>query len=115
MHSNAPYATHMGYQHRYATYEEQGHDYPAYEPHGGPTPAYAPLVQHPPQTSSNSFIPTSAQPIPALSSSQKRNSGKKRRGTPTSATPVVPQPMGNTVPTPEIVPRLPQNPDPVTQ
>ena len=32
-----------------------------------------------------------------------------------SATPVVPQPMGNVVPPPEVLPKLPQNPAPVAQ
>ena len=81
----------------------------------GSNPGIHPPVQHPPQPSSNPFIPTSAHPIPALSNSQKRNSRKKRRGAPMPATPVVPQPMGHSVPAPEALLKLPQNLDPVTQ
>ena len=109
---SAPYPTHMGYQHGYV-HEE--HAYPEYAPQGGPTRTYGPPAQHQPQPSSNPFIPMPVQPSIVLSTAQKRNSRKKRRGVPLSATPVVPQPLGNAALTPEVLPKLPQNPSPSTQ
>ena len=104
---SAPYPTHRGYQHGYA-YEE--HEYPEYAPQGGPTRTYGPPVQQQPQPASNPFLPATAQPTPAVSNSQKRNSRKKRQVALMSATPVVPQPLGNVAPTPVVLPTVSPNP-----
>ena len=92
-----------GYQNRYV-YEE--HEYPEYAPQGGPTRNYGPPAHQQPQPASNLFLPGTVQPAPVVSSSQKRNSRKKRRGALMSTTPV---------PTTQVLPKLPADPSPSTQ
>ena len=112
MYNTGPYPAHAGYYQGYATNEYPANGYPAHEPHGGPTRAYAAAVQQQPQLQlpSNPFLLVSAQPNPALTTSQKRNSQKQRRGLPMPAVPRVPQPMGNAVQPQETIPNVVEPP-----
>ena len=117
MYNQGPYPTHAGYYQGYAANEYPVNEYPAHEPHRGPTWAYAPTRQQQPQLRppSNPFLPVPAQPNPAYTIAQKRNSLKKRPGLSMPAVPRVPQPMGNAVQPQEVIPNVMQNPTPTSQ
>ena len=117
MYNQGPYPTHAGYYQGYATNEYPANEYPAHEPHGGLIWAYAPTGQQQSQLQlpSNPFLPVPAQPNPALTRAQKRNSRKKRSGLPIPAVPRVPQPMGNAVKPQETILNVLQHPTPTSQ